>query len=324
MPLPRSFLAIGLILSVSPVALAEKPTIGLLPKLIGIDFFNAAEKGAEEAAAELGVELVYDGPDTNDVSRQAQMVETWTARRFDAIAVAPNDPVAIAPSLTKARRRNVKTLTWDADALVESRDYFINQADPADIAMELMDGMAEGIGPEGKYIVLTGSLTANNQNIWMKEMERIRSAKYPRMKNLTETPLATQEDQALATQVTIDALKSYPDVQGIFAITSVALPGAAEALRKTGAAGKIFLTGLSTPNSMRPYFKDGTVKRMVLWSPVDLGYLTVHAAKSLLDGKIGEESMEAGRLGTVQVRGDEILLGKPTVFTPENIDDYDF
>jgi ABC-type sugar transport system substrate-binding protein len=252
------------------------------------------------------------------------MVEAWTARKLDAIAVAPNDPDAIAPALRKARKRGVKVITWDADAQEDTRDFFINQSDVTDIAQNLMDIMAEGIGPNGKYIIVTGSLTAANQNAWMAEMERIRREKYPGMTNLSETPKASQEDQALATRVTVDTIKSYPDLDGIFAITSVALPGAAEALRKTGQSGKIFLTGLSTPNSMREYIKDGTVKKMVLWSPVDLGYLTVYAAKLLAEGNLEGESIQAGRLGEIEIRGTEVLLGDPIVFDKDNIDDYDF
>jgi len=303
---------------------AKKLRIGVMPKLIGIDYFNAAERGAKEAAKELGVDLVYDGPDTNDVSRQTAMIEAWVARRFDVIAVAPNDPDAIAPVLRRARRRGIKVLTWDSDSDESTRDYFINQCDTTDIAKTLIDVMEEAIGPEGKYIILTGSLTAANQNAWMKAMEEYRKKKYPKLTNLSETPKASQEDQAMATRVTVDILKSYPEVQGIFAITSVALPGAAEGLRKTGAAGRVFLTGLSTPNSMRQYFKDGTVKKMVLWNPVDLGYLVVTTAKKLADGTLGGKEFEAGRLGRIKIRGTEVLLGKPVVFDKSNIDSFNF
>lgn len=303
---------------------AKSLKIGMMPKLVGIEYFNACEKGAKEAAAELGIELEYDGPDSPDVSRQTAIVETWIARNFDAICIAPVDQDAISPALRKARQRGIKVLTFDADTTEDARDYFVNQADHAAIAKTLMDIMAVGVGETAKYIILTGPLTAHNQNVWMAEMEKYRQEKYPNMTNLSETPKATAEDQALATQVTTDSLKSYPDLQGIFALTSVALPGAAEALRKAQAADKVFLTGLSTPNSMREYIKDNTVKKMVLWNPVDLGYLTVLAAKQLVESGISGDKIEASRLGSIQVRGTEILLGEPTVFDTANIDNYDF
>jgi ABC-type sugar transport system substrate-binding protein len=317
-------MVVGWLFLFSGIAMAKDLKIGVMPKLIGIEYFNACEKGARAAAKELGIDLIFDGPDTNDVSRQTAIVETWIARKFDVIAIAPNDPDAIAPALKKARQRGVKVITWDSDSAEETRDFFINQSDNSAVAKALMDVMVQGIGPEGKYLILTGSLTAANQNRWMEEMEKYRKEKYPNLKNLSETPKASGEDQALATQVTIDSLKSYPEMQGLFAITSVALPGAAEALRKTKSADRVFLTGLSTPNSMRPYIKDNTVKKMVLWNPLDLGYLTVYAAKKLAEEGLTGAELEAGRLGKIKIRGSEILLGDPLIFDFDNIDEYNF
>jgi ABC-type sugar transport system substrate-binding protein len=194
------------------------------------------------------------------------------------------------------------------------------------VAQTLLDVMAEGAGADAKYLILTGSLTAANQNIWMAEMEKYRQTKYPGMTNLSETPKASEEDQAMATQVTTDCLKTYPEMKGLFAITSVALPGAAEALRKANAGDKVFLTGLATPNSMKPYIKEGVLKKFVLWNPVDLGYLAVQAAVACAKGELkqGAASFTAGHIGECKITGDMIVLGNPTVFTKDNIDQFDF
>ncbi len=173
------------------------------------------------------------------------------------------------------------------------------------------------------YVMVEGGhLTAANQNIWMEEMrERIKN-KYPDIEIVTVKP--SQEDQQLAFQVTKDLLKAYPDLKGIFAITFVSLPGDAQAIKESGNSGKIALTGLSTPNSMRPYVKDDTVKEFVLWNPVDLGYLTVHAAKMTVEkGKLPGE-FQAGKLGTIEVKDDMVLLGEPIIFNKDNIDSFDF
>ena len=300
--------------------------IGVMPKLIGIDFFNATEIGAKKAGEELGVTVDFDGPVTADVALQAQMLETWIAKKYDAIAIAPNDKAAIAPVLAKARKRGIKVISWDADALENARDFFVNQCTAESVAKALMDVMAEGAGPNAKYIIVTGTLTADNQNRWMTEMEKCRKAKYPDMVNLSETPKAPGEDQALATQVTSDCLKTYSDLQGVFAITSVALPGAAEAIRKAGAANKVFLTGLATPKMMKEYVMDGTVRKFVLWNPVDLGYLAVHAAAATARGELkpGAASFKAGHLGEVKIAGTEIILGEPLIFDRTNIGQFDF
>jgi rhamnose transport system substrate-binding protein len=310
----------------APPAADKKLTIGVMPKLTGISYFNATEKGAKEAGQELDVNVDFNGPPTADVTLQAQMIETWIANGYDAIAVAPNDPDAIAPALEKARKRGIKVLSWDADSAPNSRDFFVNQCTNESVATSLMDVMAEGVSPDAKYVIITGSLTAANQNIWMAEMEKYRVAKYPGMVNLSEAPKTSGEDMALATQVAIDTMKAHPEMQGLFAITSVALPGAAEALRKTNSASKVFLTGLTTPNSMKEYIKDGTVKKFVLWNAVDLGYLTVHAAVASVKGELksGATTFKSGRLGECKLAGDQIILGDPIVFDSSNIDKYDF
>jgi len=300
--------------------------IGVMPKLIGSDFFNAAGVGAKKAGEELGITVDFDGPVTADVQLQAQMLETWIARKYDAIAIAPNDKAAIAPVLEKARSRGIAVISWDADALPSARDFFVTQATPDSVARAMMDVMAEGAGPTAKYVIITGTLTADNQNVWMREMEKYRTEKYPGMVNLSETPKAPGEDQALAMQAATDCLKAYPDLQGIFAITSVALPGAAEAVRKAGAADRVFVTGLATPKMMREYVMDGTVKRFVLWSPVDLGYLAVYAAAATARGELkpGATTFQAGHLHDLEVRGSDVILGQPLIFDKANINNFDF
>jgi ABC-type sugar transport system substrate-binding protein len=305
---------------------AERATIGVMPKLVGIDFFNATERGAREAGKELGIELVYDGPVTNDVQQQVQMVETWIAKNYGAIAVAPNDPDAIAPVLEDARAKGIAVVAWDADAAVGARDFFVSQCTPESVAKSLMDLVAQNAGEDAKYVILTGSLTAANQNIWMGEMEKYRQANHPNMTNLSETPKVSEEDQALATQVTTDILKAYPELDAILAITTVALPGAAEALKNSDRRGQVYLTGVSTPNVMRDYVEQGVVTHFVLWDAVDLGYLTTHVAVAAAKGELkpGQSTFTAGRLGAVEVTAGTVLLGAPIVFSKENIGQYDF
>lgn len=300
--------------------------IGVMPKLIGIDYFNAAEIGATEAAKELGVEVDYNGPVEPDVTKQVQMIETWITRKYDAICVAPNDPDAISSVLKKARQRGIKVITWDTDCQPDARDFFVNQTTSEGIAHTMMDIMAEGVGPDAKFINITGTLTAANQNTWMKLMEEYRQQKYPGMTNLSETPKESGEDQARATQVCADSLKAYPELQGIFALTSVALPGSAEALRKAGAADKVFLTGLATPKAMKEYILDGTVKKFVLWNVPDLGYLAVHAAVAAVKGELTEDSasFNTGRITTSRKEGAEVILGDPLVFTKDNIENFNY
>jgi len=300
--------------------------VAMIPKIKGIDYFNATQKGAEEAAKALGVQLVFDGPMESSVDRQIEMIDSFITRKFDVIAVSPNDPDAIAPVLKRARDQGVHVVTWDADANPQTsgREYFCDQASPESVGYALVDVMAKEAGEDAQTVIVTGTLTAANQNEWMKWMEKRMQEKYPKMKVLAKKP--SEEDQQLARQVTQDVLTAYDDLDGIFAITSVAFPGAATALEKSDRKGKVALTGLSSPKTMRKWVDNGTVKTVVLWNPVDLGYLTICTSKALADDtlKPGAATIDAGRLGGKQVDNDRVILGDPMLFTKENIAQFDF
>jgi len=305
----------------------EKITICLLPKKKGLPYFSSCADGALQAAKQLGnVQLIYDGPTDGSPEKAASMIDKWTLKGVDVIAVSPNDPNVLAPAMKKAREKGVHVITWDADGVPEAREFFVNQATAREIGYALVDTMAKDLGgaePDGEVAIITATLTAANQNEWMKYMKE-RLPTYPKLKLVAVKP--SNEDQKLAFQVAQDLMKAYPNLRGIFAISSVAFPGAAEAVKQAGRKGSVLVTGLSTPNDMREYVKDGTVVSVVLWNTLDLGYLTVHAAEALTRNKLkpGAASVEAGKLGTKKIVGDNILLGNILVFTKDNIDQYQF
>jgi rhamnose transport system substrate-binding protein len=298
--------------------------ICMMPKLVGIPYFNAAEKGAKEAAKELKVDLVYDGPTEAKAALQSQMIEQWIQQQCSAITVAANDPNALAPAMKKAGDAGIKTGAWDADVAKDARQVFVNQATFNAIGYKLVDVMAEETGGKGKFMVLTGSLTAPNQVAWLKAMRERMTEKYPEMSIASVQP--GEEDLQKGIDITTNYLEAHPDTTGVFGITSVALPGAAEAVKQSGLTGKVAVTGLTTPNEMKDYMKEGVVKKFVLWNPIDLGYLAVYVANAQVEGNLPKSgTFKAGRLGEVKMLApDEVLLGPPLVFTKDNIDKYNF
>jgi rhamnose transport system substrate-binding protein len=300
------------------------PRLGFMPKLVGIGYFTAAARGAREAADELAIELDYDGPTVDSAAEQAKMIDRWIAQGYEMIAVAPNDPELIAPALRRAKQAGITVVTWDADANPEAsgREAFVNQAPIDAIGRTLVDILGEAVGGAGKVVIITGSATAPNQNAWMKAMRAHIAEKYPRLE-LLET-LASDEDQAKAYRLARDVINAHADLRGIWGITSLSLPAAAKAVRDAGKSGQIQVTGVSLPSAMREYVEDGTVQRFVLWSPVDLGYLTVQAAALLRAGKLPPGEHTIGRLQGIRVSAGEVLLGPPKVFDRRNIGQFDF
>ena len=305
-----------------------KIRICLLPKLKGIAYFTSCYAGAEEAAKELGdIELIYDGPTEGSAEKQAAMIEKWTLQKVDAIAVAPNAPDVVEKAMNEARKAGIKVLTWDADGTPGSRDYFVNQATATSIGHSLVDAMARdlgGAGATGEVAIISSSPTSANQNSWIGPMQERLREKYPSLKNVAVK--YPGEDQKQALQDAQDLIKAYPNLRGIFGISSVAFPGAAEGVKQAGKTGTVLVTGLSTPNPMKGYVKDGVVKTVVLWNTRDLGYLTIHVARALVRGdlKPGATSITAGRLGAKTIQGDNVMLGDALIFNRANIDQFDF
>jgi len=309
-------------------ATAAKPLrVAMLPKKKGVPYFTSCAKGAEEAAKELGIELVYDGPTDGSPEKAASMIERWTAQGFDVIAVSPNDPAVLAPAMKAARAKGVRVITWDADGEAAAREFMVNQATSKDIGFALVDTMVKDLGGKekasGEVAVITATLTAANQNEWLLFM-RERLVEYPNLRLVDVKP--SNEDQRVAFQAANDLMGAYANLRGIWGISSVSFPAAAEAIKQSGKAGRVLVTGLSTPNDMKPAVKDGTVQSVILWNTVDLGYLTIYAAHALTRGdlKAGASTLNAGRLGAKKVDGDKVLLGDILVFTKGNIDQFDF
>jgi rhamnose transport system substrate-binding protein len=172
---------------------------------------------------------------------------------------------------------------------------------------------------------VSAAASATNQNAWIGFMKQ-ELKKYPNMK--LDTIVYGNDDPATSTQVTQGLLQQYPNLKGIISPTTVGIAAAAAVLDTPQYRGKIKLTGLGTPNSLRKYVKDGTIDAFELWNPADLGYLAAYAAvnyaSGAVTGKTGQ-TFKAGKLGAYKVGAKStILLGPPYVFNKANIDKFNF
>ena len=301
----------------------HRPLIAMMPKAKGDPYFVSARAGAEEAAKELGVELIWDGPTNLDAAKQNELVENWITRGVDAIAVAVENKAGISTVLRKARQHGIKVLTWDADAEPDARDFFVNQATPEGIASTLTAEAARLLNGKGTFAIITGALSAANQNEWIAFIKKKIAEEHPGLTLATIRPSDDDRDKAFAETQTI--LKVYPQVKLIMAISAPAVPGSGEAVRQA-ARKDVFVIGLSLPSICKPYIHDGFVQTVVLWSTRDLGYLAAYSSVLATQDKLkaGASSVTAGRLGTLKIRKDEIILGDPLIINKSNVDQFDF
>ena|SRR2546425_5927906 len=298
-------------------------TVAMMPKSLGNAYFRSCKLGADKAKDELGIELLWAGPTDPDPARQNEIVETWITRGVDVMAVAVENRDGISTALRKAREKGIKVITWDSDAQPDAREFLINQATPEGIGFTLMDEAAKLLGNKGEFAIITASLTAANMNEWQKCIEQRRAEKYPDIKMVALRPCDDLKDKAFSEATAI--LNANPNVKLLMAICSPAVPGAAEAVEQSGRTD-VKVIGLGLPNENKRYVHKGTISAVILWNTENLGYLTVKAAVAVAKGELkkGDTKFNAGKIGEFEVKGDNVLLGKPFVFTKDNIDQFDF
>jgi rhamnose transport system substrate-binding protein len=301
-----------------------------IAKVSGIPYFEQnSYPGAEEAAKELGYEIIINSPDTPDAAKQIELIEAALAQGVSAVLVSADDVDALCPTLEGAMKDGKVVVSWDSDT--NCRQMFQNQASAEGIGRSLTQMMCDILGGPGvcagKVAILSAGATMTNQNTWnewaLKEWE---DPKYAKMEYVG-TVYGDDVDQKSYDEA-LGLFKSYPDLAGIISPTSVGVAAAARAVEDQGLQDKIKVTGLGLPNELRAYVKSGTMPQFALWVPKDQAYLAVYMAHALLSGKVtGKEGekFDGGRLGeyTVGAKG-EVLLGAPTVFDINNIDKFDF
>jgi len=297
-------------------------TIAIVPKLEGIDYFSAVEDGANEAGKELGINIIFRGPSIADANEQATIIKGFIEQGVDVIAVSANDPELLLPVLQEADEQGIKVITWDADTEASGRQFFVNMVDPETLGRHLMDTLAWNTEERGQFAIMTGSLHAANLNEWLNWILTQHKQYYPRME-LVEV-VATDDSEEKAYQLAKQLLSDYPDLVGIIGNSSVGPPAAAQAVEESELSGIVKVVGLSSPNQMREYLKNGSAQVATLWSPKRLGYLTVMLAKNLLDGNLPHDGQEIDNVGTIRVKGDVVIMGEPLDFDRDNVDQYEF
>lgn len=303
--------------------------ITFLPKQVNNPYFDTSDnKGGKVAVEEFGGVYAQTGPSDTGASAQVSYINTLSQQQVDVIVVSANDKDAICGALNEARQGGAKVVTYDSDTNPTCRDLFINQATAEGIAKIQVKLISEAIGPDGGDIaILSATANATNQNAWIEMMKtELTKPEYAKLK-LVDTVYGDDQDQKSFTE-TQALLAKHPNLKGIISPTTVGVAAAGRYLSGSTYKGKVQLTGLGTPNQMRAFVKDGTVKAFALWNPADLGYLAAYAGAAIgsgqITGKEGEK-FKAGKLGEFTVGKDAtVLLGEPFTFNASNIDQFNF
>lgn len=263
--------------------------IALVFKTLNNPFFIDMQKGAEEAAQRLNVNVTVQAAERElDVEKQMQIIENLIQTKVDAICVTPSGSREIVPAIAKANAAGIPVIIVDTrldeTAVQEAGvDYatFIGSDNyeggrvAGQHLIELMQGHAKIVILEGIPGHETGDARLRGFRDAIKEASG--------MQVVASQPANWERDQGF--NVCQNLLQAHPDFNALFACNDMMALGAMEAIAAAGKSGQITIVGFDAIADARQAILAGTLAASVAQFPTEMGRLAVENAVKLLDGE---------------------------------------
>ncbi len=344
-----TLLALVMLMTLAAPSLAQDITVVFVPKLTGNAFFESANVGAQEFAKDWGFTVKYDGSPEASVANQVTVINNAINQGMDALCVSSVDATGLDDVMCEAMAAGLVVTTWDSDVSGDARSIMVSQGTPEQLGKMLVDMLAESLTNRGKnvkedeikYCWHYSQATVADQNSWHVAGEAYIAENYPNWVNVAPDNYYSEQDAEKAITVGEAVLSAHPDLDGVICNDSTALPGQAQAAQNLGKTKEdISITGFAAPNSMKDYCRAGVLERWGLWDCQIQGALGCYMAYYLASGnevKVGDV-IDVPGIGEVEVHPNTVLdanaytaddsgvvlLPERTVFTIDNMDNYDF
>ena len=347
-------LAASMVLGASGItAMAESVeglTVAFIPKVTGNAFFESANDGAQEYAADWGITVEYMGNAVAGAAEQTEVIHQAINSGVDAICISTVDAAGVSDALKEAADMGITVCTWDSDALVEDRALMVSQGTPDVLGKMLVDMGVDALTKRGKdpaadpikYCWHYSQATVTDQNSWQVAGEAYIAENYPNWENVAPDNYYSEQDAEKSVTVGAAVLADHSDIDLIICNDSTALPGQLSAAQNAGLTrDDITITGFASPNSIKEFCEAGVLYEWGLWDCKVQGALGCYVAAYLAAGnevKVGDtinvpgigdvtvepnESIAEGA-ATADVNNGVVLLPERVVFDESNMNEYNF
>jgi rhamnose transport system substrate-binding protein len=300
-----------------------------IPKNAGNAYFDSLSEGIRRAADDQGASYTLRAPATGEPASQVPLIEDELGKGMQVLLIAPNSADALTDVLKRVKAKGVTIVTVDSDLTghEDLRTASVLAAQPSIIGQTQIELMASLIGNKGKFVILSATAEAPNQNSWIAAMKEALAK--PQYKDMELVDVVYgNDDHAQSIAACEKLLSKYPDLKGILSPTTIGIAAAAEVIAQQGKSESIKLTGLGLPSEMRPFIKDGTVQACSLWTPYDMGYLAGYTGGRIAAGQIKPSAgmkLDVDRMGNRTFDEKSTLyMGFVVTFNATNIDLYRF
>ena len=283
--------AVALMASAGIGATQDKLYIPLISKGFQHQFWQAVKAGADKAAAELGVEVTFEGPDTEaQVDRQIDMLAAALAKKPAAIGFAALDSQAAIPLLKQAQEAGIPVIAFDSG--VDS-DIPVATAATDNLAAAALaaDKMAEMIGGSGKVALVVHDQTSRT-GIDRRDgfVNRMKEA-HPEVE-IVDIQYGAG-DQLQSTEIAKAILTAHSDLKGMFGANEGSAIGVVNAKKELGKTDLVVI-GYDSGAAQKAAIMDGTMAGAITQNPVGIGYETVKAAVAAAKGEQVPPQIDTG------------------------------
>lgn len=255
-------------------------------------FWQAVKKGAMQAALDYGVDITFEGPETEaQVDKQIEMLEAALSKNPSAICLAALDSKAVIPLIQRATDAGIPVIGFDSG--VDS-DLIVATAATDNYAASMLaaDKMAEKIGGSGKVAVIVHDQTSRT-GIDRRDgfLDRMKD-KYPDIE-IVDVQYG-EGDQLKSTEIAKAMLSANPDIKGFFGANEGSIIGVLNALKELGLEGKVVAIGYDSGKQQMDAIRAGVETGAITQDPIGIGYKAVEAAVKAIRGESLDKMIDTG------------------------------
>jgi len=270
----------------------ETPYIPVISKGFQHQFWQAVKLGSEQAAEELGVEITFEGPESEAmVDKQVEMFQTALDKNPAAICLAAVDSKAFQPLLEQAQAAGIPVIGFDSG--VDS-DIPVSTAATDNIAAaaEAADRMADLIGGSGEVAVIAHDQTSRTGIDRVDGFVGKMESDYP---DITVVDVQYGGgDQLKSTDLAKAIIQAHPNLKGFFGANGGSIIGVLNAVSELDMEGDIVVIGYDSGQQQMDAIRSGAEAGAITQNPIGIGYKCVEAAVKAINGEELPETIDTG------------------------------
>ncbi len=286
---------------------AEEETfvVGFIPRaFVSVYFVTMADAVKEAAAANPNIDVHVVAPlDQKDIEGQIRMIEDFTQKEVDLLAISVNDPKALIPSLKEAQTAGIPVIILDALTPYPGIEVLsLIGSDNVDGGEIVGNNVVELSGGNCKMAVLEGVPGQFANEMRLKGFRKV-VKNYPGIDIVASQPANWQRELAMTTMENI--LQAHPDIEIVWGVNDGMALGAQKAIENAGMQDKIKILGYNGDEEAVEAVSKGLLYSTILQQPAEIGRTVIKIAEMIRTGKKGEVE-GVMKIPIVNVRKDNV------------------